>query len=409
MHRLNKETASGLETWGWDEEWEALARNRGGAAYLGGEIFPARVTEIQRSGPIAVSSGLWPRGRRTESGTPGSCATAKGSETICEGRLLQMGIFAEGASLPGDLPAVGDWVLAQAPNPGSGSGGEDAWIPIAILPRRSFLARKAPGSRHGGARSIQAIAANVDLVAVMTACGPDFSPARVERMLALVHASGAQALVLLTKTDLVEDPGALISELATVSGQVPVLGLSAASGRGFEALEPWLSPGKTLALMGSSGVGKSTLLNALAGFDLAKTNAIRAQDGKGLHTTTHRELYLLDSGIIILDNPGIREVQLWVDESDLDAIFPEIASLAVFCRFRDCGHTEEPGCAVLAALDSGKLERSRYERWLGLLREAALLDRRAEKSQAATERAKWKSISKASKAFRRDRESRGMI
>jgi ribosome biogenesis GTPase len=379
-----------LHVWGWGESWEEAAQRIGGAAYARAEVFPARVAEIQKSGALAVGGG-------------------QGGGSAREGRILLVGAFAEGIALPEDLPAVGDWLLVRELEAGTGPGDEATWLPQAILPRRSLLARKAAGSRHGDARFVQTLAANVDTALLMTACGADFSPGRVERLLALCHASGVDPLVVLTKTDLAQDTEVLLSELASVSGGAPVLGLSSTSGEGMAELEPWLKPGSTIALLGSSGVGKSTLLNALAGSRLAETSPVREGDGKGIHTTTHRELYLLNSGLIVLDSPGLREVQLWADEADINAVFPEIASLVSFCRFRDCSHSQEPGCAVLAALAEGRLDPGRYNRWRKMLQETAFLDRREDRAAVAAERTKWKSITKAGRALRQDRVSRGMI
>lgn len=378
-----------LVKWGWNASWEEAAKNLGGAAYEKSEIFPARVVEIQRSGALAVGS-------------------ADGELSLREGRILLAGAFAEGIALPEDLPAVGDWIIVRELDRGGLGGSEATWLPLAILPRKSFLARRAPGSRHGDARFIQALAANVDIALAMTACDGDFSPGRVERLLALCHASGVKPLVLLTKIDLAQNSGLLLGELAAVTGTTPVLGVSASSGEGLEELQHWLNAGSTIALLGSSGVGKSTLLNALADATLAETSPVREGDSKGVHTTTHRELYLLKSGLIMLDNPGLREVQLWADEADVDAVFPEIAALALSCRFKDCTHSQEPGCAVLAALNSGGLDPGRYARWRKMIQETAFLDRREDRAAAAAERAKWKQINKAGKALRRDRESRGM-
>ncbi len=380
----------GLEKWGWNESWEERARNAGGTAYANAEIFPARVVEIQKSGVLAI-------GGADEGGVPR------------EGRILLTGGFAEGIALPEDLPAVGDWLLARELERCGPNAGEAIWLPLAILGRKSFLARKAAGSRHGNARFIQALAANVDTALLMTSCGADFSPGRVERLLALCHASGANPLIVLTKTDLAQDSKALLSELAAISGETSVLGLSAVNGEGMAELRSRLKAGSTIALLGSSGVGKSTLLNALAGLSLAATSPVRGIDGKGIHTTTHRELYLLNSGLIVLDSPGLREVQLWADEADVEAVFPEITALAESCKFRDCSHDTEPGCAVLAALEAGSLDAGRYARWKKMIQETAFLDRRSDKAAAATERLKWKQINKAARLMRPDRESRGMI
>jgi len=249
-------SSDGIQQWGWNASWEDVARDIGGAAYEKAEVFPARVVELQRSGALAVGD-------------------AEGNASIREGRILLTGAFAEGIALPKDLPAVGDWLLVRELDRGAADGTKANWLPIAILPRKSFLARKASGSRHGDARFIQALAANVDTALAMTACGDDFSPGRVERLLALCHASGVNPLVLLTKIDLAQDPEPLLEELLSVSGTTPVLGLSAASREGMQELQFRLKSGSTIALLGSSGVGKSTLLNTLAGFSLAETAPVR--------------------------------------------------------------------------------------------------------------------------------------
>lgn len=258
------------------------------------------------------------------------------------------------------LPAVGDWV-AVAPLPNEAKA-----VIEAVLPRRTAFTRSDPSS---GAEEV--VAANVDTVFVVTAVGRDFSPRRLERYLAAAHESGAEPVVLVNKADLEPDTVAVETARAAAPG-VPVHLVSAKSGAGLEQLEPYLERGRTVALLGSSGVGKSTLANRLAGTELA-TGEVR-EDELGRHTTTRRQLVRLPAGGLLLDTPGLRELQL--SGADLDETFPEIAALAAGCRFRNCSHTHEPGCAVLAAVEAGELPRERYESYVKLAGELSDLEER---------------------------------
>ena len=262
------------------------------------------------------------------------------------------------------LPAVGDWV-AVAPLPDEAKS-----VIEVVLPRRTAFTRSDPWS---GAEEV--VAANVDTVLVVTAVGRDFSPRRLERYLAAAHESGAEPVVLVNKADLEPDTPAVEEARAAAPG-VPVLLVSAKSGAGLEQLGPYLRHGRTVALLGSSGVGKSTLANRLAGTDLA-TGEVREDEG-GRHTTTRRQLVRLPDGGLLLDTPGLRELQL--SGADLDEAFPEIAALASSCRFRDCSHTHEPGCAVVAAVEAGELPRERYESYVKLAAELAELGQRRRKA-----------------------------
>jgi ribosome biogenesis GTPase / thiamine phosphate phosphatase len=267
----------------------------------------------------------------------------------------------------GGLPAVGDWV-AVTPLPG-----EDKAVIEAVLPRRTAFTRSDPSS---GAEEV--VAANVDTVFVVTAVGRDFSPRRLERYLAAAHESGAEPVVLVNKADL--EPGAAeaaLAETRATAPGVPVHLLSAKTGAGVEPLGRYLAPGRTVALLGSSGVGKSTLANRLAGTEVLATGAVRG-DELGRHTTTRRQLVPLPAGGLLLDTPGLRELQL--SGADLDETFPEIAALAPECRFRDCSHTHEPGCAVRAAVEAGELPRQRYESYLKLTAELAALGERRKRT-----------------------------
>lgn len=276
--------------------------------------------------------------------------------------------------LPGRLkaagapPVAGDWVALRP----DGVGG---WSVAHVLPRRTRFSRKRPGE----AAAEQVVAANVDGLLLAMGPPPDFSPARLDRYLALAHEGGASPVVLLTKADAWPGgPAAALAEVERRAGGAPVLAVSATRGDGLDALRARLAPRRTYALLGSSGVGKSTLLNALAGADVMATAAVRAADGRGRHTTTRRALVPLPGGALLLDTPGMRELGLWTDGGDaaLDAAFADVADLARQCRFRDCAHEAEPGCAVRAALEDGRIPEDRLASHRKLQREAAFLQRR---------------------------------
>ena len=259
---------------------------------------------------------------------------------------------------PVAVPAAGDWVLL-APVPGA-----DAWAVDRVLPRRTAVVRAqvAQGSSFG-----QVLAANADVVAVVEGMAPDVDLARVERLLALAWSSGAQPWVVLTKADLPREPDVLAAEVAEAAPGAVVLAVSALTGTGLEPLRDRLRDGATVALLGASGAGKSTLLNALVGEDVMTTRALRI-DGKGRHTTVTRELHLAAGGGAVIDTPGLRTIGLAGEEA-LDEVFAEIEDLARRCRFSDCGHRTEPGCAVLAAVEDGTLPQRRLDSHRNLLRE----------------------------------------
>jgi ribosome biogenesis GTPase len=254
----------------------------------------------------------------------------------------------------GDVPAVGDWVALR-----------DGVVVDSVLPRRSAIVRNAAG--RGVER--QVLAANVDVAFVVTSLGPDLDRRRLERYLTLVWESRAVPAIVLTKADLHADAAVQAQEVESVAVGVPVHLASGVTGEGCDALESYLEPGRTAVLLGSSGVGKSTLVNRLAGAELMRTREIRADDGKGRHTTTHRELVVLPGGGLVIDTPGLRELQLWEAADGLDAAFADVEELAAGCRFSDCAHTREPGCAVLAAVDDGGLELDRLRSYRELQRE----------------------------------------
>ena len=278
-------------------------------------------------------------------------------------------------------PAVGDWV-AIAPRAGEGR----ATI-HAVLPRRSAFVRKVAWSET----KPQVVAANVDVVFVVCGFDANYNARRIERYLTLAWESGAQPVVLLTKADLCEDVDARVHEVESVAFGVPVHAVSAPSGDGVETVRSHVPQGRTAALLGSSGVGKSTLVNALVGQEVLATQEIR-EDGRGRHTTTHRQLVRLPGGGLVLDTPGMRELQLWDAESGLESAFQDVEALAGQCRFSDCAHGREPGCAVRAALANGTLDVERFESWRKLQRELERLvhkqDARA-RSESRKERARF--------------------
>lgn len=278
-----------------------------------------------------------------------------------------------------DLPAVGDYVTT--------SGDENGILQIrALVPRRGAFRRKAAGDTT----EVQIVAANVDLAIIATALPSDFNLRRIERYLTLAWESGATPLVLLTKSDLVDDPAVSIAEVRTVAPGVDVIAISTLTGAGVDELRAKLQPGITAVLIGSSGVGKSTLVNALLGAERQRTADVR-DDGAGRHTTTHRELLELPGGAALIDTPGMRELQLWSSNEGFETAFDDIASLGAECRFRDCAHDTEPGCAVRAAVESGALDASRLASWHHLKRELAFLERKQDAAAEAALQNQWKS------------------
>lgn len=296
-----------------------------------------------------------------------------------------------------DLPAVGDWVMARAEAAGPAAI-------VAVLPRAGVFARKVAGETTDE----QVVAANVEAVFLVCGLDGDFNPRRIERYLAAAWESGAQPVVVLNKVDVAEDREARVAEAVAVAPGVPVVAVSALEASGLDALAPWLMPGHTIALLGSSGVGKSTLANALIGEARQATGGIRPDDSRGRHTTTHRQLVPLPCGALLLDTPGMRELQLWAEDDALERTFPEVTALAEQCRFRDCAHAQEPGCAVRAAIEAGTLEPARLAAWGKLQRELAYLASRQDARARAEGEAKWKAITKQMRTHTRaDRWRRG--
>ncbi|MFG1950796.1 ribosome small subunit-dependent GTPase A [Micromonospora sp. NPDC048830] len=277
------------------------------------------------------------------------------------------------------LPCAGDWVLLRT--------WPDGPVTVeSVLPRRTALVRRTAGKDASG----QVLAANLDAAAVVEPVHPEPDVPRIERLLSLAHESGATPLVVLTKADLAADPAAIARQLAGVAPGVPVLPVSAERGVGLDPLRRWVAPGRTLGLLGPSGAGKSSLVNALAGAVVMPTQAIRRVDGKGRHTTTWRALVPVPGGGAVLDTPGVRAVGLLDGSAGLDRAFADIAELAVGCRYADCSHEAEPGCAVRDALAAGELSVRRYDSWRKLQREVAYETRRREARVAAERRGGWR-------------------
>ena len=300
------------------------------------------------------------------------------AEGVGEQEVVLAGKVWHDAASDADLPTVGDWVLVDP--------GVEGELPVlrVLLPRRNRFSRKAPGRSCAE----QVLGANVDVVVVVTDALADFSLPRMERYLTLIRKSGAQALVLVNKAD--ETPQEVMrracAEIAALGEQVEVFPICARRAEGYPPLLRRVPAGTSLLVVGSSGVGKSTLVNSLLGEEWLETGEVNAVTGKGRHTTVMRELVLLEGGGVLIDNPGIREVQMWTDAATLRAQFDDLSRLAATCRFADCSHKKDAGCAVRAALEAGELPRDRYERFLCLEQEIAALERRAEKRQMNLER-----------------------
>ena len=354
-----------LGKFGWSEFWEAQFRPEAAAGYAAGRV-------------ILEHKDLYR-------------LYAEGGELTAElaGRLRH-----EAASRA-DLPAGGDWVAIR-PRVGEGK----ATI-HAVLPRRSGFTRRAAGGRT----EEQVVGANIDTVFLVTALNQDFNLRRIERYLVVAWESGARPVVVLSKSDLCDDLGARVSEVEAVAAGAPVHAVSVVTRAGLDALSGYFAAGQTVALLGSSGVGKSTLINDLLGRDLQAVQAIREHDGRGRHTTTHRELIALSGGGLVLDTPGMRELQLWDAGEGLHRAFDEIEDLAARCRFRDCRHGGEPGCAVRDALDEGSVDEARYQSYEKLRKELRYLEVKQDKQAQAAQKSQWKKLCR--EANRRARQKRG--
>lgn len=356
-----------LKRWGWNAYFEALWADGNRERAL-----PARV--------IAQHRGFW----RVAGDFGEGWAEASGKLRLAAD---------EGA----DWPAVGDWVVAEL-------HGENTTAVIQeVLPRRSKFARKSPGKRM----EEQVIAANIDTALLVSALDGDFNPRRAERYLAQCWESGARPVIVLNKADACDDAGSKTEEMERIALGTRVCVVSAKTGQGIEDLKNFLSAGEAFVLLGSSGVGKSTLANQLLGEAIQEVQPVREGDSRGRHTTTKRELFILPGGALLIDTPGLRELQLWDAEEGLGQAFADIDALASQCRFRDCRHETEPGCAVLGALRAGALDPGRFENRRKLLREQEFLRRKVDPEARQEQKEQWKQSHRAARQKYQQREKDG--
>ena len=325
-----------------------------------------------------------PRGEKTCVPARVTAVHRERYELVCEygktfGRLKTGIYYADKAE---DFPTTGDFVLIDFIANG------DSLI-MKTLPRKSFFSRRDPTPGRGE----QAVAANFDYVFIMQSLNFDFNLKRMERYITLAWQSGALPVVILTKADLIDDYSGQICEVEKVAAGMGIYAVSAKTGLGIDALSDYLKPRKTIVFLGSSGVGKSSLVNALAGEEIMATNVIREDDSKGRHTTTHRQLIMLPSGVMIIDTPGMRELGVWDVSTGLGEAFGDVEQYLGKCRFSDCKHQSEPGCAVKAAIEDGKLSQERWNSYISLKREAKYSDDKGaylrQKQQWHKELAKW--------------------
>ena len=359
-----------LEALGWNGFFAAHFAEVAEAAAPG--LLPARV--IEQAGLYRVATGA-----PVSPGPPGPPGDI---ELLAEpaGRLRREARESDASS----LPAVGDWVAIRAPEAQGTARIE------AVLPRRSAFTRRAAGRRH----ERQVVAANIDTVFLVSGLDGDFNPRRIERYATAAWDSGARPVVLLNKADLSDDLYARVAEVEDVALGIPVHAVSALTGAGFESLAPYLTPGGTVAFLGSSGVGKSTLVNRLLGREAQAIAAVRESDDRGRHTTTSRALFVAPGGWLLIDTPGMRELQLWEGEG-LNAAFADVEDLAAGCAFRDCRHAGEPGCAVLEAVERGELSPGRLESYRKLQRELRHLELESDVHARLKEKQRVKAMMKS--------------
>ncbi|ARU63741.1 ribosome small subunit-dependent GTPase A [Tumebacillus avium] len=288
-----------------------------------------------------------------------------------------------------DFPAVGDFVVMSV-RPEEGK----ATI-HAVLPRKSKFSRKIAGNTT----EEQIVACNVDTVFLVNALNNDFNVRRIERYLIMAWESGANPVIILSKADLCDDVEEKVAQVESVAIGVPVHVISSVMNEGIDELLPYVGEGQTVALLGSSGVGKSTLTNRLVGHEVQVVQEVREGDDRGKHTTTHREMIALPQGGLMIDTPGMRELQLWEADEGFSDSFADIVELAESCRFSDCGHNSEPGCAVKSALHDGSLDKGRYNNFVKMQRELAYLARKDDARAQAQEKQKWKNITKSMRGF----------
>lgn len=349
-----------LEQYGWDEEFEKQFKKLGSEGREPGRI-------------IVEHKGMY--GLMTRTGKMNGEVSGR---------------FRYEASGIGAFPAVGDWVVAE-----TRPGGDRATI-HAILPRRSRFSRKVAGALT----QEQVVAANFDYVFIFNSLNRDFNLRRLERYLTMAWESGACPVVVLTKKDLCAEAAGKAGEVEAIAFGVPVIAVSAVTGEGMEELAAYLKPGNTVVFLGSSGVGKSTLTNRLAGSEIMDVNGIREDDSRGRHTTTRRQLVLLPGGGVVIDTPGMRELQLWDADEGLQGAFEDIDSLAEGCRFKDCRHESEPGCAVRESIRSGLLPAERLDSYRKLQKELAFLESKQNQALRLAGKRNEKQLSKYIKSLK---------
>ena len=294
------------------------------------------------------------------------------------------------ASSQAELPAVGDWVVISQPH------GESRTQIHAVLPRRSKFSRKAAGSET----QEQVVAANIDTVFLVQGLDGDFNTRRLERYLVAAYESNATPVVILNKADLCDDVEQKLREVEATAFGIAAYAISSIDGRGVDRLDKYIGRGLTVAFLGSSGVGKSTLINRLIGENVQKTAEVREHDSRGRHTTTHRELIVLKSGGVLIDTPGMRELQLWDAGDSLGETFGDIESIAAACHFSDCSHKSEPGCAVREAIEQGSLERDRFDNYLKMEKELEYLDSKMDAKLHLRRKSREKKIHRAFRSIK---------
>jgi ribosome biogenesis GTPase / thiamine phosphate phosphatase len=340
--RVNTTNQATLTIMGWNEQWQAIwDANRP----VNPAAQPARVTaQFSHTYKIAAESGE---------------------------RLANVtGKFEHNTLSRSGFPAVGDWVSAELLD-------DHHAVIHSVLPRRSAMTRKVAGQTM----EEQVIASNVDELFIVNALNQDFNLRKIERYLIMAWESGARPVVVLTKADLSEETDQRVIEVEAIAPGVPVHAVSALENRGIETLLPYLLPGKTIAVTGSSGAGKSTLLNWLSNKESQRVQGIREDDARGRHTTTHRELFVLPGGALLMDTPGMRELQLWDAEDGWKEAFSDIEEMAAACRFRDCRHDKEAGCAIRSAIQEGTLDPKRLVNYLKTERELARIARKEKSAE----------------------------
>jgi ribosome biogenesis GTPase / thiamine phosphate phosphatase len=360
-----EDTAVSIHRWGWNGYFEAAWNDAERE-----NAVPARV--------VAQSRGVW-----SIAGDFGECP----AEAAGKLRLA--------AEAGADWPAVGDWIEAELRD-----CGQAATIRM-VLPRRSQFVRKMAGKRIAE----QVMAANADTALLVSALDGDFNPRRVERYLAQCWESGAKPLIVLNKADACEEAQQRAEEMEKVAMGAPVCMVSAKTGQGFDDLQKLFAPGQTFVLLGSSGVGKSTIMNRLMGHAIQEVQDVRESDSRGRHTTTARQIFALPSGALLMDTPGLRGLQLWDAEEGLTQAFADIDALAAQCRFTDCSHKIEPGCAVQAAVNSGTLDLARLENWRKLQREQDFVQRKIDPEARKKEKERIKLLMRKVRRMYQDKKA----